>query len=95
MMMMLLPGQVERYFYFVISGIQKSYFLYRDKEHVIAFAYPPSFSGIPESFLTQLPSRYYLETITDSQFLRISYSQHQQFMADYREIAGGRIGISM
>lgn len=84
--MMKVPGQIEKHFYFVISGIQKSYYYHREKEHVIAFAHPPSFSGIPESFFTQTPSRYYLETITKSNFLRISYEQHQKFMTEHREI---------
>ena len=83
---MIEPGQVEKHFYFVLSGIQKSFYLHREKEHVIAFAYPPSFSGIPESFLTQTPSNYYLETISKSTFLRISYEQHVEFMDEHREI---------
>lgn len=83
---MKVPGQIEKHFYFVVSGIQKSYYLHKEKEHIIAFAYPPSFSGIPESFFTQTPSRYYLETITDSTFLRVSYEQHYQFMMEHREI---------
>jgi len=83
---MKMPGQTEKHFYFVLSGIQKSYYLHNDKAHIIAFAYPPSFSGIPESFLTQTPSRYYLETITKSTFLRISYDQHQTFMLEHRAI---------
>ncbi|MEZ5056306.1 MAG: cyclic nucleotide-binding domain-containing protein [Saprospiraceae bacterium] len=80
------PGETERYIYFVLDGIQKSYYLNEDKQHVIAFTYPPSFSGIPESFLTQTPSKYFLETITESSFLRISYDRHQQMMQEYREI---------
>lgn len=83
---MTVPGQVEKYLYFVIDGIQKSYYLNENKEHIIAFAYAPSLSGIPESFLTQTPSRYYLESITDSRFLRISFEQHAQFMVENREI---------
>ena len=67
------PGETERYMYYVIEGIQKSYYLNEDKQHVMAFTYPPSFSGIPESFLTQTPSRYFLETITESSFFRISF----------------------
>ena len=55
-------GDTERYMYFVIEGIQKSYYLNKSKEHVIAFTYPPSFSGIPESFLNQSPSNYFLTT---------------------------------
>lgn len=80
------PGETERYMYFVLDGIQKSYYLNDDKQHIIAFTYPPSFSGIPESFLIQAPSKYFLETISDSTFLRISFEKHQQLMRDYREI---------
>lgn len=80
------PGEVERFFYFVETGIQKSYYLGDNKQHVIAFAYAPSFSGIPESFFTQTPSKYYLETITDSDFLRISFEKHQELMTANREI---------
>ncbi|MEN0051610.1 MAG: Crp/Fnr family transcriptional regulator [Bacteroidota bacterium] len=83
---MIVPGQIERHFYFVLSGIQKSFYFHKGKEHIIAFAYPPSFSGIPESFLTQSPSKYYLETISESKFLRISYEQHQKFMIEHRDI---------
>lgn len=80
------PGQVEKHLYFIQEGIQKSYYLHGNKEHIIAFAYPPSFSGIPESFFTQTPSRYYLESITDARLLRISYEQHLRFMTEHREI---------
>ena len=50
------------------------------------FAYPPSFSGIVESFLTQRPSKYFLETITDSSFLRISYAKHTELISKHREL---------
>lgn len=83
---MTFQGQTEKYMYFVMDGVQKSYHLNDGKEHIIAFTYPPSFSGIAESFLTQKPSHYFLETITDSKFLRISFDQHQQLMAEYRPI---------
>ncbi|MEX0966041.1 MAG: cyclic nucleotide-binding domain-containing protein [Bacteroidia bacterium] len=76
--------QVQRHMFFVREGIQKSYYIDDGKEHVIAFTYPPSFSGIPDSFLPQKPSKYFLETITDSKFLRLSYRMHQEMMARYR-----------
>ncbi len=79
-------GSTERYMYFVLSGIQKSYYPKGNKEHIIAFTYPPSFSGIPESFLTQTPSRYFLKTITESKFLRISFKKHQELMLKHRSI---------
>lgn len=80
------PGETERFIYFVQEGIQKSYYMTAGKQHVIAFAYAPSFSGIPESFFTQTPSRYFLETITDSTFLRLPFEKHQELMKEHREI---------
>ena len=80
------PGETERYMYFVLEGIQKSYYLNGNKQHLIAFAYPPSFSGIPESFFTQTPSKYFLETISDSKFIRLSFEKHQQLMKEHRAI---------
>jgi CRP-like cAMP-binding protein len=84
--LMTMEGETQRYMYFVLEGLQKSYYLKEGKQHVIAFTYPPSFSGIPESFLTQTPSKYFLESITDSHFLRIPYEQHTQFMEEHRAI---------
>lgn len=80
------PDEIEYHIYFVLEGVQKSYYLHDDKQHIIAFTYPPSFSGIPDSFLTQIPSKYFLETITESLFLRISYEKHQQLMQEHRQI---------
>lgn len=80
------PEETERYMYFVLDGIQKSYYQLEDKQHVIAFTYPPSFSGIPESFLSQTPSRYFLECISEGHFLRITYENHQKAMQEYRSI---------
>lgn len=79
-------GDTERYMYFVLEGIQKSYYINGDKEHIIAFTYPPSFTGIPESFLNQSPSRYFLTTITESKFIRISFEKHQELMQKHRQI---------
>lgn len=83
---MTVPGQTEKYLYFVIEGVQKSFFLHNGKEHVIAFAHEPSISGIPESFFLQQPSRYYLETVTDSKMLRVPFDKHHQFLQREREI---------
>ena len=80
------PGETQKYLYFVLEGVHKSYYLKDDKEHIISFSFAPSFSTIPESFLTQTLSKCYLETITDSRILRISYKKHQQLMLEYRDI---------
>lgn len=74
-------GETERYLYFVTEGVQRAFYLGdENKEATIVFTYPPSFSGIADSFLTQTPSLYFLETITASRFLRISYEDVQQHL---------------
>lgn len=74
-------GETERYLYFVIEGVQRAFYLGDDnKEATIVFTYPPSFSGVADSFLTQTPSLYFLETISASRFLRISYEELQQHL---------------
>lgn len=75
-------GQVEKYLYFVLEGVQRSYYIKDGKEHVIAFTYPPSFSGIPESFLTQQSSKYFLDAITPSKMLRLSYDTLQAMLEE-------------
>lgn len=74
-------GETEKYLYFVTEGVQRAFYLGDDnKEATIVFTYPPSFSGVADSFLTQTPSLYFLETITASRFLRIGYDEVQQHL---------------
>ena len=73
------PGETERHLYFVVDGVQRAF--YQDdeqKETTLVFSYPPSFSGIVDSFLLQQPSRYYLETLTASRFLRTDHNQLEE-----------------
>ena len=79
-------GQTERHLYYILNGACKSYYLNEGKEHIMFFGYEPSFCGVVESFLTQTPSRYYLETISDCEFLKIPYTVHQQYVEEHREI---------
>lgn len=80
------PGEIEQYLYFVRSGVQKLYYEDPKRQHILAFSYEPSFSGVIESFFTQTPSRYFLEAITESEFLRISHVDHQRLLTKYREV---------
>ena len=74
-------GETERYVYFVLEGLQRAFYVGDgNKEATIVFTYPPSFSGVADSFLTQTPSLYFLETLTASRFLRISYDEIDQLI---------------
>ena len=79
-------GETERYLYFVLEGVQRSYYLGQQDEGTIVFTYPFSFSGVADSFLTQTPSFYFLETLTTSRFLRTSYQQVEELMNQYPAI---------
>lgn len=79
-------GQTEKYLYFVLEGIQRSFFSKDGSEHVIHLTHPPALMAVPESFLLQQPSRYTLECITPSHLLRISFQQHQAMMDKHPEV---------
>lgn len=80
-------GEVERYLYWVIEGVQRGFHLHDQKEATVVFTYPGSFSGIIDSFLLQRPSRYFLETLTSSHFLRASYQQVEACRLQHPSIA--------
>ncbi|RYD97067.1 MAG: Crp/Fnr family transcriptional regulator [Sphingobacteriales bacterium] len=77
-------GETERYLYFVLDGVQRSYYLAPSgREATIVFTYPYSFAGIADSFLTQTPARFTFETLTASTFLRTTHSQLAELMQQY------------
>lgn len=80
-------GETEQYLYFVLEGVQRAFYLDdSNKEATIVFTYPPSFSGVADSFLTQTPSPYFLETLTASRLLRISHEVIFQLADTYKDI---------
>ena len=77
-------GETERYLYFVLEGVQRGFYMHDDgREATIVFSYSYSFSGIADSFLTQQPSRFFLETLTASSFLRTEYKQVNELLQRY------------
>ncbi len=85
--MLTAAGETERHLYFVLEGLQRSFYIGNEKqEATIVFTYPPSFSGVADSFLTQTPSAYFFETLTASSFLRTTYRQLDDLMINYPSI---------
>lgn len=70
-------GEVERYFYFVDQGVHRFYYLRDAVEVCIGFTNTGHYSGVYDSFIQQQPSRYWLESLTDSVLLRIHYRDLQ------------------
>jgi len=81
-------GETEKHLYFVTEGVQRAFYIkeFEDRDATIVFTYAGSFSGILDSFLLQQPSRYYLETLTKSDFLRTTFSQLNPLVEKHRNI---------
>lgn len=71
-----IPGQTEKYLYFVVEGVQRVYYFDdQNREATLVFTYAPSFGGVLDSMIHETPSKYYYETLTPSIFLRASYTE--------------------
>ncbi|MCG2614708.1 Crp/Fnr family transcriptional regulator [Terrimonas sp. NA20] len=82
-------GETEKHLYFVLEGLQRAFYIGEDnQEGTIVFTYPPSFSGVADSFLTQTPSKYFFETLSTSKFLRTTYKQMEELMLQYPDVQG-------
>ena len=80
-------GSIEKYLYFVAEGVQRVYYLDdQNREATLVFTYPPSFGGVLDSMMLQLPSRYHYETLTPSTFLRMPVEELQRLMQKYQAI---------
>ena len=57
-------GSTERYFYFVLEGVQAIYLLNEKGEKVVlGFSYSGSPSGVFDSFIAQAPAQTFLEAL--------------------------------
>lgn len=80
-------GTTERYLYFVLDGVQRCYCLTpQGAEATVVFTYPHSFSGVADSFLTQMPTQFVFEALTASCFLRTTYGQMERLMQYYPNV---------
>jgi CRP-like cAMP-binding protein len=71
-----IPGQTEKYLYFVLEGVQRIfYFDDQNREATLVFTYAPSFGGVLDSMIHKAPSKYYYETLTSSTFLRAPFHE--------------------
>ncbi|SHG56175.1 Crp/Fnr family transcriptional regulator [Flagellimonas flava] len=77
-------GSVERYFYFVLEGVQAIYILNEKGEKVVlGFSYSGSPSGAFDSFIKKQPSDTFLEALKPSKMLAISYGDYQSLFQNY------------
>ncbi len=79
---LLIPGEVCRYVYFIISGALRSYHVdEKGVEHIVQLSLENSWISDLESFFSQKPANYYIESIEESSLLRISYERLETLYA--------------
>lgn len=73
-------GTIAKYFYLVISGVQVIYLIDKKGEKVVlGFSFDGSASGVYDSFLTQTPSKYFIEVLSPSKLIALSWERYSEF----------------
>ena len=79
-------GSVANYFYLVEEGVQAIYMITDKGEKAIAgFSYQGEQSGVFDSFITQRPSKLFLEALTPSKLLAINKKDFDLLFAQFPE----------
>ena len=71
-------GEIENYISFIDKGIVRFFFPKEAKEITFGFCFSNEFVSAYDSFLTQSPSLYELETLTDVEMWSMSYDDLQE-----------------
>jgi CRP-like cAMP-binding protein len=80
--LLLKAGQTEKYLSFVEKGLARFYIPKEGNDLTFAFAFNNGFISAYDSFLTQSPSTYYIETLTATILWRLTYHDLQAIYAE-------------
>lgn len=80
--LLLKTGQVEKYLSFVEKGIIRYFIPGEDKDLTFGFAFDNAFMSAYDSFLSQTPSAYQVETLSETVLWRLSYSNLQDIYSE-------------
>jgi len=87
-------GEVENHLYFVLEGVLRGFFTDGKVDFTGGFSYEGDLSGIPDSFLNQTPSMYFLETLSPCKVLKTNYQRLQELYDASSEVERfGRIMV--
>lgn len=75
-------GETERYLSYIEEGLTRFYIPKEEYDFTIGFTFTNSFLSAYDSFLTQTPATYCLETLSDTTLWRLSYEDLQSIYAE-------------
>ncbi|MGV3538787.1 MAG: Crp/Fnr family transcriptional regulator [Rufibacter sp.] len=88
--LLLEAGQTEQYLSFIEQGTVRFFLPKGENELTFAFVFEHDFVSAYDSFLRQAPSRYYIETLTDTMLWRVHHHDLQEIYA--QTAVGNTIG---
>ncbi|UXP32717.1 Crp/Fnr family transcriptional regulator [Reichenbachiella agarivorans] len=83
---MIAEGKIEKYFYFIHSGVLRAFFRKDGHESNIGFTYDGDYSGAYDSFLDQKVADWNIEALSDVVGLRISYVDLMAMYDAYKSV---------
>ncbi len=83
----IMPGQMEEYIYFIISGATRIYHISAKGEDItLAFSYDNTFTGDYGSFLTRRKATFYNQAVSDCHLLRCKYIDINELHDKYQKM---------
>lgn len=80
---LLTAGQTSQYLYFVVSGCLRSYYVdMKGVEHIYQIRMDNSWITDLDSFFSQTPSKYNIESLEDTELLRISHQRFEELLVE-------------
>ncbi len=81
------PGEVCQYLYFIVKGCLRSYYVdEKGLEHIYQIRLDNSWISDLESFFSQKPSKYYIESLEDTELLRISHERLERLYSEVPQL---------
>lgn len=78
-------GETDPYFYFILSGVHRLYYLTPQGDEVtLGFSFDGNFTGVYDSFITQTPSKLYLQSLTQSECMAITHADMMYLFDTYK-----------
>lgn len=71
-------GEVENHLYFISMGVVRMYLPKEDNDLTFGFVFEKEFVTAYDSFITQSPSPYQIETLTETVLWKISFQNLQE-----------------
>lgn len=81
-------GEIENYLSFISEGIVRLYIPKEESELTFGFLFENEFVTAYDSFITQTPSHYQIETLTNATLWQISFKDLQEV---YKETESGNL----